>query len=228
MWATKPVKPGYWVGTGLPYHVIDEQTSRRLDLLEIPVYGMDNLDFWKSDGRTLVYKEGGKPLELVGLGLNEEESFELSKRMIDLALAKYHTVYSYCWHPHYLAAKKLQHSLNTTDTHFRMTIDYARSRGMGLIGTNAMNDFWRARERVSMTDIVWNAQTATMRYDILGDTQLKGLTLIAPLRYRGQEADISVNSQRREYETVQVLGSEYAMWTIDVCGERIAVQVDYN
>jgi hypothetical protein len=228
MWATKPVKPGYWVGTGLPYHVIDEQTSRRLDLLEIPVYGMDNLDFWKSDGRTLVYKEGGKPLELVGLGLNEEESFELSKRMIDLALAKYHTVYSYCWHPHYLAAKKLQHSLNTTDTHFRMTIEYARSRGMGLIGTNAMNDFWRARERVSMTDIVWNAQTATMRYDILGDTQLKGLTLIAPLRYRGQEADISVNSQRREYETVQVLGSEYAMWTIDVCGERIAVQVDYN
>jgi G:T/U-mismatch repair DNA glycosylase len=109
-----------------------------------------------------------------------------------------------------------------------MTIEYARSRGMGLIGTNAMNDFWRARERVSMTDIVWNAQTATMRYDILGDTQLKGLTLIAPLRYRGQEADISVNSQRREYETVQVLGSEYAMWTIDVCGERIAVQVDYN
>ncbi len=228
MWETKPVKPGYWVGTGLPYHVIDEQSWRRLDFLEIPIYGMDNLDFWKPDGTTLVYKEGGKPLELVGLGLDEEQSFQLSKRAIDLAVEKYHTVYSYCWHPHYLSARQLQRALNTTDTHFRQTINYARSCGVGLIGTNAMNDFWRARERVSMTDIQWNEQTATMRYNLVGAVELKRLTLIAPRYYHGRRAEISVDSQRREYNAVQIFGNEYAMWTVDLAGEPLALSIHYQ
>ncbi|MBN1854858.1 MAG: hypothetical protein JW829_19145 [Pirellulales bacterium] len=228
LWDTKPVKVGYWVGTGLPYHVIDEQNHRRLDFLEIPLYGIDNLDFWNPDGSTLTYKEGGKPLKLAGLGLDEEESFQLSKRMIDLAMEKYHTVYSYCWHPHYLAARKLKQPINTTDAHFRKTINYAKSRGMGLIGTNAMNDFWRARENVSMTDIAWNPRSATLRYKVAGASKLNGLTMVAPRWYRGKEAKVWVNSERREHAAASIFGGQYAMWTVDVCGEPLSIAIRYE
>lgn len=226
-WDDKPVKLGYWVGTGLPYHVIDEQNHRRLDFLEIPIYGCDNLDFWKPDGTTLVYKEGGKPLKLVGQGLNEEESFQLSKRMIDLAVEKYHTVYSYIWHPHYLAAKKLNQDINTTDTHFRKTVDYAKSCGMGLISTNAMNEFWRSREMVSMNDLVWNPQTSSMRCK-LGGTKIKDLTLIVPLQFGDKKATVLLDSNPQDYKTVDLFGSKYAMWTIDLDTEPAEIEIQYK
>ncbi len=229
LWDDKPAKSGYWVGTGLPYNMIDTQHYRRMDFLQIPVYTCDNLDFWKPDGSTLTYKPGGRPLKLSGLGLSEEEMFQMSKRIMDLAMGKYHSAYGYIWHPHYLAAGTLNHPINRTDTHFRNTVNYAKSLGMGLIGNNALNEFWRAREGVSLRDVAWNSESSTADYVLSGDVKIDSLTLMAPLGFKEKKARISVNGSPREYTEANVLGGHYAMFTVDAHPEEeLLISVTYE
>lgn len=228
-WDSKPVKVGYWLGTGLPYRAIDPEGNRRLNFLEIPVAGCDNQDFWPPHYATLAYKPGGRKLSLGGLSLTEDGAFKQSKRIMNQAIEKYHTVYGYCWHPHYLAAKTLNVKMDyATDSHFRKCINYARSRGVGLIGANALNEFWRAREKVSIGDIVWNDRLATLQYKVFSEARVKDLTLIAPFSFHGKTANISVNAQPLACARADLFGSQYAIWAVDAGPEELTVTVRYD
>jgi hypothetical protein len=239
-WESKPGKDGYWLGTGLPYRFIDTQDqNRRLDCLEIPVHMSDCFYFWKPHQYPVRYQPGvinwGKPGHektfLAGLGLTEDEAFELFKRFFDREIEQYHGAYCYDWHPHYLAAKKLNMKdppYYRTDAHFRKCINYAKSRGAGLIGANGLNDFWRAREKVVMKDIVWAPESATMRCTISGQVAVRSLTLMGPLRFHGKKAAICVDGQPTDCVEANVLGGAYAMFAVDIGPKERLVAVRYD
>ena len=167
---------GYWLGTGLPYCFIDPAGPRRLDFLEIPVSGDDNVYFWKTRKYTVAYNPDAKKTFLVGLGLTEDEGFQASKRVLDRAMDHYYSASGFCWHPVYLAAKTLHLPVYATDTHFRKCVAYAKSRGIGLTGTNAWNNFWRAREKVAIEHVVWNPESATLQYKVPGEVKVSALS----------------------------------------------------
>jgi hypothetical protein len=228
-WDSQPVKLGYWVGTGLPYRWVDPADGRRMDFLEIPVAGIDNFDFWKSNHANLGFRPGGRKLRLSGLNLSQHEAFLRSKQFIDRVIEKYPAVYGYCWHPVYLAARALKLKIDgPTDVHFRKCIDYARGRGVGLIGSNALNGFWRAREKVSVDDFVWDDGAATLQCKVRSDAPVRDLTLCAPCRYRGRRAQVFVNGRSLAYAQTELFGKRYAMWTVDAGPEAIAVAIRYD
>jgi len=229
-WESKPAKEGYWVGTGLPYHFIDPQSCRRLDVIEIPVIFGDNDPFLKPREYAVRYKPGAHKTFMSGRGMTEDEAFETCRMLVDEALEKHHAVLGYSWHPVYLAARELglADRYYWTDAHFRKCIHYAKSRGVGLIGTNALNEFWRAREKVSLTDVAWDPGSSTAEYRISGETKLDSLTLIAPLSFNGRKARISVDGREKDYVEAKLMAERHAVFTIDIGpGERlIAVKYD--
>jgi hypothetical protein len=230
-WESKPAKHGYWVGTGLPYHFVDPEGPRRLDFLEIPTSGDDNLYFWKTRKNYVVaYKPEAKKTFVVGLGLTEEQGLELSKKVLDRAVDKYYSVCGYNWHPFYLALKKLHLSTQYSpeDTHFRKCVAYAKSRGMGVTGTNALNDFWRARGRVACDDFAWQAESATLRCRVHSDVKVRRLTLILPLRFHGKKANVCVNNEPINYSPTELFGAAYAMFDLDVDAAGSVVTTRYG
>jgi hypothetical protein len=228
MWPSKPPKNGYWLGTGLPFHFIDTDRVRRMDFLEIPAEGIDNLDFWTRPQYKVAYKPDAKRTFMAGLGLSEDKAFEVMKRVLDQAVEKYHTLWGYTWHPHYLAAKRLNRKEPPTDTHFRKCINYAKSRGIGLTGSNAMNEFWRAREKVSVRTVARNAPSATIEYRVSSETKLSSLTLIVPLRFHGKTASVTVNGSAKSCAHADLFGAEQAMWNVDVGPEEVSVAIRYE
>ena len=234
-WQSKPPKDGYWLGTGLPYRYIHPDDYRRMDVLEIPIFDTDNIPFWKPMHSAVNYKQGTSKTFVFGLGLTEDEAFKIWKRFIDQAIDKYPTAWCCCWHPVYLAKKQLEHKLKrlakyySTDTHFRKCITYAKQRGVGLTGTNALNDFWRAREKVAMKHIKWDSESATAEYRVSGEVKVDALTLVTPLEYRGKKASISVNGRPRNFTEARCLERQQAMFTIDVRPEEeMTVRVQYR
>ncbi len=220
-WQSKPSKDGYWLGTGLPYRYIHPDDYRQMDVLEIPIFDTDNIPFWKPMHRTVDYKPGAAKTLLFGLGLTEEEAFETWKRFIDQAIDKYPTAWCCCWHPVYLTKNKLKHKATyPTDTHFRKCITYAKQRGAGLTGSNALNDFWRAREKVLFKKIAWNPESSSVHYLVSGDVKVDSLTLITPLKFRGKKACISINNQTKDYIETHLLEGQQAMFTVDVSPEK--------
>lgn len=229
-WESKPAKEGYWVGTGLPYHFIDPQSFRRLDVIEIPVLFGDNDPFLKPREYGVRYIPGAHKTFMSGRGMTEDEAFETCKLLVDEALEKFHAVLGYGWHPVYLAARELglAERYYWTDTHFRKCIRYAKSRGVGLTGTNALNEFWRAREKASLTDVAWEPESSTAEYALSAETKLDSLTLIAPLEFKGKRARISVDGREKDCADVKLLAERQAMFSVDVGPEERIIAVKYD
>jgi hypothetical protein len=229
-WESKPAKNGYWVGTGLPYHFFAPQDYRRLDVLEIPILGCDNECFWKPRPYTVRYKPNAHKTVLGGRGLPEDEAFQVWKRFFDQALDRYPAAIGYCWHPVYLAARKLalDDRYYRTDAHFRKCVGYAKSRGAGLTGTNAWNEFWRAREQVSLEHVAWNPTSGTIQYRVSGHGKLDCLTLVAPLHFHGRKASVSVDGRPQDYAEADLCGRQQAMLTVAVGREVRLITVKYH
>jgi len=229
-WEAKLAKDGYWVGTGMPYNFIDPDSYRRMDVLEIPVFSGDNREFWGPKEYHVRYKPGAHKTFLAGRGLTQDEAFESWKPFLDQAIEEYPTAYGYNWHPVYLAANELnlKERYYRTDSHFRKCIQHAKSRGVGLMGTNVLNDFWRAREKVLFRDIVWSPESATVQYTVSSSVKVDSLTLIAPLMFNDRKARVCVGGNPKDYVEANVLGGQYAMFAVDVGCEESFVTVKYD
>ncbi len=229
-WESKLAKNGYWVGTGLPYHFFDPEDQRRLDVLEIPILGCDNDCFWKPAPYAVRYKPGAHKTFLGGRGLTEDEAFQVWKRFFDEATERYPAAIGYCWHPVYLAARTLalEDRYYRTDSHFRKCISYAKARGAGLTGADAWNDFWRAREKVSLEHVAWDATCSSVQYRLSSRVKLDKLTLVAPLRFQGRKAKIVVDGRPKDYAEADLCGEQQAMFTVDVARGEIPVTVKYD
>jgi hypothetical protein len=230
-WPSKLPKNGYVLGTGLPYRFIDPDGPRRTDFLEIPTTGIDNQDFWKRRQYLVSYKPEARRTFLVGLSLTEDEAFEVWKPILARAADTYHLALGYCWHPHYLAARTLGQTaqFEPTDVHFRKCIAYAKSRGIGLTGVNAWNDFWRAREKVAFEDVVWHPASATAEYTISSKTKIGALTLLTPLRFHGKTATVHIDGRPKSYTQMDLFGDRQATWTTDLGPqEKLRITVKYD
>jgi hypothetical protein len=229
-WESKPLKYGYWVGTGLPYYFFHPQEDRRIDVLEIPIFGGDNGCFWKSRPYTVRYKPGAHKTFLGGRGYTEDEAFQAWRRFFDEAIEKYPAAIGYCWHPVYLAARKLalEDRYYRTDSHFRQCVEYARSRGAGLTGACAWNDFWRRREKVLLEPVAWDPASATMQHRISSDVTLDRLTLVVPASFHGRKASISVDGQPMDHTKIGLSGVRQAMFTVDIGRKTVLITAQYR
>jgi len=229
-WESKPAKHGYWVGTGLPYHFFDPRDYRRMDVLEIPIGGGDNNCFWKPHEYTVRYKPGSHKTFLGGRGYSEDEAFQAWRQFFDQAMEKYPAAMGYCWHPVYLAAKKLkvEERYYRTDSHFRKCIGYAKSRKAGLTGANAWNAFWRAREKVSLEPVAWNPASCTAQYRVLSDVNLDRLTLVVPATFHGRKASVAVDGRPTDCTEVALFGESNAMFTVDVGRKPLLLTIRYR
>lgn len=228
-WPSKPPKLGYWQGTGLPFYFFDDDQARRMDLLEIPTAGIDNQDFWTKPNYTVSYKTEVTRTFVAGCSLTEDAAFEMMKRTLDQAADKYHTIIGYCWHPCYLAARAMNRtSIYPTDVHFRKCIQYAKNRGIGLSGSNALNEFWRAREKVRIIPTAWDRASATAQFGISSDSRLDDLTVIIPLWFDHRKAEVFVHGRSVAYREESLWGSHFAMFALEVGPQEIPITVRYR
>jgi len=228
-WKSKPAYEGYWVGTGLPYSFIDPGSYRRLDVMEIPILFGDNDPFLQPRRYSVRYKPGAHKTFMSGRGQTEDEAFETCRRLLDEAIEKYHTVVGYCWHPVYLAKTELNlNAAYSTDRHFRKCISYAKRRGVGLTGTNALNAFWRARNKVRFQGVAWRPESLTAQFRLSSEASIDALTLIAPLKLQGKRARICVNGAAKQYVRADVLGQPQAMFTVDVVPGDVSIEIKYD
>lgn len=230
MWESKPPMMGYWAGSGLPYHFIDPDDGyRRMNLIEIPLLGSDNMFFWKPTEYIVAIKPDACKSFIAGMGLSEDEAFEIAKKYLDEALEKYHTANFYCFHPIYLAARRLKKPVYYTDTLLRKLVNYARERGAGIISINSWNNFWRARENAEVESIEWNMKEPSLRCRVKSPTGVESLTFIAPLEFDGKRAEVQVDGRKKKFEEARILGGDYAMFTIDIkAAGEITIEVKYT
>jgi hypothetical protein len=96
------------------------------------------------------------------------------------------------------------------------------------MGTNALNNFWRAREKVILRDIGWSPESATVRYTVSSSMKLDSLTLVAPLSFHNRKAAVLVGGIPEDYVEANVLGGQYAMFAVDVGPKERCVTVKYG
>lgn len=96
------------------------------------------------------------------------------------------------------------------------------------MGTNALNKFWRARDKVQFKDIVWSPETATVHYTVSSSVKVDSLTLVAPLMFDDRKAHVCVGARTQDYTEANVLGGQYSMFAVDVGSEEIEVTVKYG
>ena len=79
-----------------------------------------------------------------------------------------------------------------------------------------------------LKDIAWSPESSTATYRLSGKVKVDSLTLIAPLKFKGKKARISVNGSPKDYVEANLMGQQHAMFTVDVGPEELPVTVKYE
>jgi hypothetical protein len=127
-----------------------------------------------------------------------------------------------------LAARRLRKPVYYTDTFFRMLVNYAKGKNVGLMSTDSWNNFWRARERVTFREVEWMPERTEVTYRVSSDVKVDSLTFITPLRLGGMRAKVFVNDDPKNYVEATLLGGEYAMFTVDIAVGELLIRVEYS
>lgn len=243
---------GYYVGGGLPYYFVHPGTFRRIDVLEQPLTAGDDVLFW--DGTPLqvdlenpgwlpkhLYTESdaeegrdrpenvnpGVKTYYPGLRLTEEGAFELSKKLMDDSLNRYHTVQCYNCHPLYLSSRITGEPYHHSDAFFRKTVEYAMERGVLLLNHGEWNDFWRRREMVEYGDLSWDPSTRTLTFSILNMDGPKAITHMVPLAWEGRQVEMNIDGKAASYRTAELTSGDYVMFTVPEEMESVRIEARY-
>ena len=170
---------GYWLGTGLPYHFIDPAKAQTAGLPGNPRCRMRQYGLLE-DAASTPWRTSPAPTRrsLSGWALRRMRRSQCGNgswigRWTSTIRSAATVGIPFIWPPRNSISPESPH----TDTHFRKCIAYAKSRGMGLTGTNALNDFWRAREKgIAVKHVVWNPASATIQYKVPGEVKVSALT----------------------------------------------------
>ncbi|RLI36617.1 hypothetical protein DRO55_03200, partial [Candidatus Bathyarchaeota archaeon] len=203
---------GYSLGTGLPFYFIDPEVYRRIDVIEMPMLSSDYSLFRERHRYIVRIREGHEGRFYMGLGLSEDEAFNLARDILDDATDRYHTVNCYCWHPIYLASRALGRSHHPSDRFFSKLIKYAKDRGVRLMDHGGWNRYWRARETVEIRDVDWNPEAGTLRFLASCGEAVRGLTLIVSFSCGNwvKVSEVRVDGEPHKYRRVHVLGLDHA------------------
>ena len=243
---------GYWVGGGLPYHFIHPETYRRINVLEHPLTAGDDVLFW--DGRPLkvdiddpgwlpshlhTESDGGQSGDLPrkspprtktyypGFRLTEEGAFDLARRLMEESMDGYHTVQCYNCHPLYLSSRATGEAYHHSDAFFRMTVEYARERGVLLLNHGEWNDFWRRREAVGYTNLRWDPPDNTLHFDIENDGS-GDVTHLLPMVWEDKSLVIQIDGNESPHCEFEFLGRKYTMFTVPAGSDLVRVDARYR
>lgn len=218
----KPTKLGYFVGGGLPYFFIHPENFRRIDVLEEPLLVSDDILLLNPD-RTITVNDVSNVIKTfrAGMGLSQEEVFQLMKRLVDDSLEKYYTVQCYVFHPIYLWRRM-------SDSCFRKIVEYSKNRGALLMNQGEWNNYWRGREEAQYVNLTWDPLTKTLEFTIQGKRKVKDMTFMVPLLYRGAEAKVYVNDTPVSFKEERTCQKRYAFFTTDIGPEKIRIKILYQ
>jgi hypothetical protein len=218
----EPVRPGYFVGSGLPYFFIHPTSFRRINVLEEPLLASDDL-FWMKRNRRLTVNDvpGVVKTFIAGMELSQEEVFQLVKEFMDDSLEKYHTVQCYCFHPVYLAN-------GVSDICFKKIVKYARENGVLLLNQGEWNNYWRHRGEVEYESLIWDSGTSTLELVIRGKKKVKDMSFIVPLNIGEKKAKVFIDNNLMPYREENINEKQYALFTIDVGPEAVRITVSYT
>lgn len=218
----EPVRPGYFVGSGLPYFFIHPTSFRRINVLEEPLLASDDL-FWMKRNRCLTVNDvpGVVKTFIAGMELSQEEVFQLVKKFMDDSLEKYHTVQCYCFHPVYLAN-------GVSDICFKKIVEYARKKSILLLNHGEWNNYWRSREEVEYEGQIWDSETRTLELVIRGKRKVKDMSFMVPLNIERKKAKVFINDTLTSYREENINEKQYALFTIDVGPEAVYITVSYT
>ena len=225
----KPARIGYHVGTGLPYYFIDTSTYRRIDVLEIPMLTGDQMPFVKPHEYVVAIKPNVMKSFQAGLGLTEEEAYIILKELLDASVNKFHTAICLCFHPIYLASRKLKlPKVHHSDLFFKLLVKYAKRTGIQVMNATEWNNFWRMREKVLIEELEWDPESMKMSFKIRLEEGSLGISLLIPVYYCGLKAVIHTDGKLAEYNEVEILGGRYAMIEVEACSKPKLIEVFYG
>ena len=221
-------RPGYYVGTGLPYRFVDTRTYRVVDVLELPMITGDQVPLVRPRLYVVALKPGAVKKFRMG-GLTEEETFELLKEMLDDSVSKYHTALCLNFHPIYLASRRLNiPGVHHSDRLFRMIVTYAKSLGVGVMSANQWNEFWRNREAVTIEDLSWRPELGRLSFTVRCAAGGAEVTLLIPKLRSKPGPLVLVGGARTEGREMKVLGWEYVAINVYVGRKPIMVEALYG
>jgi len=207
---TEAFKLGYYAGGGLPYFFIHPRSFRRIDALEEPIMVSDDVLWAKPDRRIAVNDVPGMGAAFRGgMGLSEEEAFQLAKKFMDDSLEKYYTSQCYIFHPVYLA-------MGASANCFQRIVEYAKEKDVLLLTQGEWNTYWRSREEAYFTGLAWGPRGETLEFTVRGKRKVEDMTFIAPLTHRGRKVKVTVDGKPAPYREEWVNKRGCAMFTADV------------
>ena len=225
----KPVKIGYHVGTGLPYYFIDTSAYRRVDVLEIAILTGDQTPFVKPHEYVVAIKPNVVKSFLVGLGLTEEEVYEMLKDLLRDSVNKFHTAICLCFHPIYLVSRKLKiPKVHHSDLLFRMLVKYAREVGVHIMNITEWNNFWRAREKTAIEELNWDPVHMRLSFKVKFEEGSVNIPLLIPAHYHGFRVTVSVCGRPVKYNEVEVLGGRYVLVEVEASHKPKLIEVVYE
>jgi hypothetical protein len=218
----RPPKLGYFVGGGLPYFFIHPKSFKRIDVLEEPLFVSDDI-LWLGSDRTITVNDIPNVVKTfrAGMGLSQEDAFQLLKKFMDESLEKYYTVQCYDFHPFYLWRRM-------SDSCFRKIVEYCKEKGILLMNQAEWNYYWRGREEVQYVNLVWNSTTKTLEFTIRGKRDVKDMTFIVPLLHQGFKAKVYINGVPAFYREEYINKKQYALFTVNVGLEEIHIKILYE
>jgi len=213
---------GYFVGGGLPYFFIHPESFRRIDVLEEPLLVSDDT-FWLSSDRTIAVSDPSRGVVTFrgGMGLSQEEAFQLAKRFMDDSLERYYTVQCYDLHPVYLWS-------GMSTSFFRRIVEYAKRRRILIMGQGEWNSYWRGREEAQYVEVTWNPAAKTLEFTMRGRRKVKDMTLMIPHSYEGARAKVYINGAFTSYREENINGKKYAFFTVDIGPEDVQIKVVFK
>lgn len=198
---------GFLTGTGLPFKFMDAEGCV-LDIYEQTTVGME--DVWLTDKSLLP-------------AMTMEEAIALSKKQIDEAADRFHSVYHPCFHPIYVS----QPTHNIIEWVEAVT-RHIRHRGIPFVNASEWVAFNDARRSVKITRLTWDASSGKSSFGITSDGAVVDLTLLLPARCQGRIASLENLEGVKKSGICVWRNQEYAAITLDLeAGQTKTLTIPY-
>lgn len=212
--AAERYQSGYLTGSGLPMRFIDQQGGL------VDCFQQETL---LCDDYLLIDKSFLRPLD-------ETEAIALSRRLIDDALERYHTVFHAYFHPVYSTGLVVRTGqFIRTAGWLEAVLAQCRRRGVPLPNTNAWCAFNDRRRATALAASNWDAAGGTLSVQIDSAAGLPGGTLLLPAAHAGRRLlRVVLGADDLQHVAREVWGREYCLAVTDLPPGSTTVTAHYE
>jgi hypothetical protein len=212
--AAERYQSGYLTGSGLPMRFIDQQG----ELVEC--FQQETL---LCDDYLLVDKSFRRPLD-------EGEAIALSRKLLDDAMARYHTAVQLYFHPIYATGLMVRTGqFIRTAGWLEAVLKHCQGRGVPMPSTDTWCDFNVRRRGTVLAEQQWDGETRTLRLAIESAAGLPGAAILLPTEHDGHAlARLRVGADDRPLIQRDVDGQPASLATTDLPPGRTEVIASYG